>query len=156
MKYLLQIIAAAIYILIGRNFASDELRPEFVGNGLILVITLIVVEAGYDIYKNWNRLLLVLHCSYLAVRGRSIRISMSYQYRIKVKDKYLLVKNSNWNHYQFVGGKYKRLQNTQAFLQREFEARDDLKLQTTGLMKDDFALFLSGTCHGFFIYRRHH
>ena len=67
---------------------------------------------------------------------------MSYQFRIKINDKYLLVKNSNWKHYQFVGGKYKRLKQSQAFLQNEFEARDDLKLQTTGLMKDDFALFI--------------
>jgi hypothetical protein len=142
MKYILQIVAATIFILIGKNFASDELRPEFVGNGLILFITLIIVELGYDIYSNWNRLKLVLHSYYLALRGKSIRFSMSYQYRIKINDKYLLVKNSNWNHYQLVGGKYKRHQQTQTFLQSEFEARDDLKLQTTGLMKDDFALFI--------------
>jgi hypothetical protein len=142
MKYILQIAAAIIFILIGKHFASDELRPEFVGNGFILLITLLVVELGYDIYRNWRRLKLIIHCYYLAVVGQSIRFSMSYLYRIKVKDKYLLVKSSNWNHYQFVGGKYKRLQQTQAFLQSEFEARDDLKLQTTGLMKDDFALFI--------------
>jgi SMODS-associated NUDIX domain len=142
MKYLLQIIAAIIFIFAGKNFTSDELRPEFVGNGLILLITLIVVELGYDIYKNWRRLKLVTHCCYLGILNKTIRFSMSYQYRIKVNDKYLLVKNSNWNHYQFVGGKYKRLKQTQSFLQREFDARDDFKLQTTGLMKDDFALFI--------------
>lgn len=142
MKYILQIVAAIIFILIGKNYASDELRPEFIGNGLILIITLVVVELGYDIYKNWKRLKLVLSCYYLSLRGQSIRFSMAYQYRIKIFDKYLLVKNSNWNHYQFVGGKYKRHMQSQAFLQREFEARDDLKLQTTGLMKDDFALFI--------------
>jgi SMODS-associated NUDIX domain len=142
MKYVLQIIAAIIFIIIGKSFASDELRPEFVGNGLILLLTLIIVELGYDIYKNWKRIKLVTHCFYLSLLGQSIRFSMSYQYRIKIQDKYLLVKNSNWNHYQFVGGKYKRLKQTQGFLQSEFEARDDFKLQTSGLMKDDFALFI--------------
>ena len=66
---------------------------------------------------------------------------MSYQYRIKIKDKYLLVKNSNWNHYQLVGGKYKRNKFTHQILSG-FDAKDDLKLETTGLKKDDLAVFI--------------
>lgn len=142
MKYILQIIAAIILIFIGNKSSDQNLGPELVGHGVGLVITLIIIDWGYYIYKNKNRLLLVLHCKYLEMRGETIRFSMSYQYRIKVKDKYLLVKNSNWNIYQFVGGKYKRLKDTQKFLQDEFKARDDFQLQTTGLMKDDFALFI--------------
>ncbi len=141
MKYLLQIIVAIIFILIGRHFASDELRPEFVGSGLTLLISLLIVELGYDIYKNWNRLYLIVKCWMLARQGQYVRFSMSYQYRIKINDKYLLVKNSNFNHYQLVGGKYKRNKFTYQIL-KDFNAKDDLKLQTTGLMKDDLAVYI--------------
>jgi hypothetical protein len=56
--------------------------------------------------------------------------------------KYLLVKNANFGHFQLVGGKYKRLKESQSFLKSEFKAMDDLKLPNKGLMKDDFAIFI--------------
>lgn len=67
---------------------------------------------------------------------------MAYLYIIKIDDKYLLVKNFNYGHYQLVGGKYKRFERTQSILQNDFNAIDDLKLPNSGGMKDDFALFL--------------
>lgn len=119
----------------------NELSPHLIAAGVILIVTVLIVDIGYSIYKNWKRLSLVLTCNWLALQKQYIRFSMSYQYRIKVKDKFLLVKNSNWNHYQFVGGKYKRLKSTQAIL-TGFGAKDDIKLQTSGAMKDDFAVFI--------------
>lgn len=141
MKYILQIIAALVFIVIGKYGVSDELRPEFVGTGLAILISLIIIELGYDIYKNWNRFSLVVRCKILSLKGEYVRFSMSYQYRIKVNDKYLLVKNSNFNHYQLVGGKYKRNQYTYQIL-KSFEAKDDLKMKTDGLMKDDLAVYI--------------
>ena len=67
---------------------------------------------------------------------------MSYLYRIKINDKYLLVKNNNYGHYQLVGGKYKILSDTRSLLIKEFDAIDDPKLPNKGLMKDDFALYI--------------
>lgn len=141
MKYILQIITAITLIVIGYYFASDELRPEFVGGGLTLFITFFTIEVVYDIYENYDRITLILKCKWLAHKKQYIRFSMSYQYRIKINDKYLLVKNSNWNFYQHIGGKYKRLPITQKIL-ADFKAKDDLKLRTTGLMKDDLAVFV--------------
>jgi SMODS-associated NUDIX domain len=141
MKYILQIITAAILIVVGKYFVSDELRPEFIGGGLTLFISFLIIEAGYDIYENYRRITLVLKCKWLAHKRQYIRFSMSYQYRIIINDEYLLVKNSNWNFYQHVGGKYKRLPVTQKIL-KDLGATDDLKLKTTGLMKDDLAVFI--------------
>lgn len=142
MKYILQITVALIFILLGKYVLPVELSGNFISEGIVFFITFFFVDFGYEIYKNWNRKLLVVRCWWLGIKKQYIRFSMSYLYRIKVNDKYLLVKNSNWNHFQFVGGKYKRLPQTQGFLQGEFEAKDDLKMQTTGLMKDDFAIFI--------------
>lgn len=141
MRYIIQIILGIILIVVLPRFFSDELKPELIGSGIVIIVTLIVVEWGYAAYANRKRLLLVIQCCWLSIRGKYIRFSMSYLYRIKVNDKYLLVKNSNWGHYQFVGGKYKRNSYTQHIL-LDMEAKDDLKLQTTGLMKDDLAVFI--------------
>lgn len=141
MKYTLQIIAAVVLIVIGKYYLSDELRPEFVGSGLVMLIVLLAVELVYDIVINYNRIWLVIRCWWLGLLGGHVRFSMSYLYRIKVNDKYLLVKNSNWDHYQHVGGKYKRLGLTQKIL-NDFGATDDLKLPTNGLKKDDLAVFV--------------
>lgn len=141
MKYVLQILAAIILIVIGRYYSSDELRPEFLGGGLTALIVLILVEATYDVIQNYGWLMLSLRTKLLALTGKYVRFSMAYQYRIKVSDKYLLVKNSNWDFFQHVGGKYKRFALTQKVL-KDFEAKDDLKMKTTGLMKDDLAVFV--------------
>jgi hypothetical protein len=139
MNYLLQIVVAIISIFIGKYFVDENLSPEFIGGGIIALVT-ILFGAIYDAYVNRYRFWLIVKCKLLS-KTEYIRFSMSYQYRIKVKDKYLLVKNSNFNHYQLVGGKYKRNQYTYQIL-KAFEAKDDLKLKTDGLMKDDLAVYI--------------
>lgn len=141
MKYLLQVIAATILIVAGRFFIGEDLRPEFIGAGMVMLVLLICVEVTYDIIANWKRLKLVIYCWFLGLREEYVRFSMSYLYRIKVDDKYLLVKNSTWGHYQHVGGKYKRIALTQKIL-NDFDAIDDIKMPTNGLKKDDLAVFV--------------
>ncbi|WP_343748008.1 hypothetical protein [Fluviicola sp.] len=139
-KYLLQILAAVVFLWIS-YYTNPSLKSEFLGQGIGLFVILFVVELGGDVLKHHKRIGLVFRSWYLAIRGKHIRFSMSYVYRIQVNDKYLLVKNSNWNFYQPVGGKYKRLPVTRQIL-KQFEATDDLKLSTNGLKKDDLAVFI--------------
>ena len=141
MKYLLQIISAVILYCLGKYFFHDELSPHFIAGGVIIFVSVICIDLAYDICKNWNRLYLLVRCWILSWNDTYIRFSMSYQYRIKINDKYLLVKNSNNGFFQHVGGKYKRLTFTHKIL-NDFEAKDDLKLPTAGLMKDDLAVFI--------------
>lgn len=141
-RYLIKFCLGVILIIVGCYFTLDNLQPEIIGAGILLLIDLFILDALYDLVSNRKRILLVLKCKYLSFNNQYIRFSMSYLYRIKVNDKYLLVRSSNFPHYQFVGGKYKRLPGTQSFLQAEFDAQDDLKLSTSGLMKDDYALFI--------------
>lgn len=141
MKYILQLIAALIFLFLGWFIKDENLKTEFLGNAGAIIIILLVVELGYDIYINFGRLKLIFHCWRLSCKDEYIRFSMSYQYRIRINDKYLLVKNNNWNFYQHVGGKYKRNAHTAKVLS-DFGFRDDLKLSTTGRMKDDLAVFI--------------
>jgi hypothetical protein len=142
MKYIIKIILGIILIIIGKSFVSNVLKPEFLGGGIILLLTIVFEDFITDIILNWKKVSLKIHCFWLSLRKQDIRFSMSYLYRIKIDDKFLLVKSSNFPHYQFVGGKYKRLPNFQTYLQTTFDARDDFKLSTQGLMKDDFAIFI--------------
>ena len=105
----------------------------------LLVLAELIIEF---IISNRKRLGLIIYCKWLSLKSQKIRFSMSYLYRIKVDDKYLLVKNNNFGHYQLVGGKYKLLKGTKSLIQNRFNAIDDPKLPNKDLMKDDFALFI--------------
>lgn len=142
MKYLFQLLLGVVLIILGYTISSDELRPGFVSSGIVLILGMLFTDLIYETIKNRKRIKLILHCKYLALKKQTIRFSMSYLYRIKISDKYLLVKNSNFGHYQLVGGKYKRLSETQSFLKNEFGAMDDIKLPNEGLTKNDFAIFV--------------
>ena len=141
-RKLLQAALAIGLLIYGYFFLSgSNLQPEFIGAGVIGLLSLIALLLE-TIIVNRQRLVLIIYSNWLGLRGQRIRFSMSYLYRIKVDDKYLLVKNNNFPHYQLVGGKYKILEGTRSFLQNEFDAIDDPKLPNKDLMKDDFALFI--------------
>ena len=142
MRNILQLVAVIVLLIIGSiGVFNDDLSRSLLVAGIIALIPLTLLIL-YDVFLNRKRIWLILHCFWLRLCGKKIRFSMSYLYRIKVNDKYLLVKNSNFGHYQLVGGKYKRLDVTQSILKKEFDASDDLKLSTSGQMKDDFALYI--------------
>lgn len=141
-RKIIQAILAIGLLIYGYFFLPDsDLRPKFIGSGVLGLFALLALLIE-SIIINRKRLGLMIYCQWLSLRKQRIRFSMSYLYRIKVDDKYLLVKNSNFPHYQLVGGKYKILDGTRSFLQKEFEAIDDPKLPNKDLMKDDFALFI--------------
>ena len=142
MEFILKIVFILTLIIIGLNI-DDSLKPEFIGGGIILFISTMLIDGIGFIIRNWGKLKFVLHTKILAIKGNYIRVSMAYQYRIKVKDKYLLVKNSNpnWKWYQHVGGKYKRIEETQKVL-KDWDATDDIKMNTVGLKKGDLAVFI--------------
>ena len=140
-RYIIKFCLGIILIIVGCYFVSDSLQPEIIGAGILLLVDLIILDALYDLITNWKRVFLVMKCKYLGFKNQYIRFSMSYLYRIKVKDKYLLVKSSNFHHYQLVGGKYKRLKGTQSLLRKEFDAKDDVNCKILFLANAFLTLF---------------
>lgn len=141
-RRIIQALTAIGFIVYGYfKMAGSEYQKDVVVFGIIGLATLLELLIEHLII-NRKRLILLLYVYYLAVKKENIRFSMSYLYIIKVDDEYLLVRNSNYGHYQLVGGKYKRLKGTQSLLKEKFEAMDDLKLPNKNLMKDDFAIFI--------------
>ena len=137
-KFSVEVIVSLLLLLAGYWSNQPFLESGFSQAGLITLITFI----STFVVTNFSRLRLSLYLFWLALSKQRVRFSMAYLYLIKVEDKYLLVKNFNFGHYQLVGGKYKRFERTQSILSNDFDARDDLKLANSGGMKDDFALFI--------------
>lgn len=70
-----------------------------------------------------------------------IRISFAYLYRIKISDKYLLVKNERGTgKYQPVGGVYKLKGNEKIELKNRFLVKDDNKVSIDESSRDDYRL----------------
>jgi hypothetical protein len=137
-SFLLGLIGLLSILFVNHNDSKQLIRSLSLG-----LIIGGIVEFLVFLFENKKRIILLLKICWLTIIHESIRFSMSYQYIIKVKDKYLLVKNSNpnWNWYQHVGGKYKRLEETQILLQK-FEAKEDIKMKTYELKKGDLAVFI--------------
>lgn len=72
-----------------------------------------------------------------------IRISFAYLYRIKVADKYLLIKNERGTgKYQPVGGVYKLKENETIELKNRYHVIDDDKVSIDSSSHDDYRLKL--------------
>lgn len=70
-----------------------------------------------------------------------IRVSFAYLYRIKVGDKYLLVKNERGTgKYQPVGGVYKFEENEKLELKNRFQVKDDNKISIDESSRNDYRL----------------
>ncbi|TYB73016.1 hypothetical protein ES676_09670 [Bizionia saleffrena] len=141
-RKIIQALIAIGFIIIGYTKLEGAIfQKEVIWYGIAGLLTLIGLLLEF-IYTNRKRLRVSIFSKYLALRGKKIRFSMSYLYRIEVEGKYLLVKNNNYGHFQLVGGKYKILEDTRSKLKTDFGAMDDPKLPNSGIMKDDFALFI--------------
>lgn len=72
-----------------------------------------------------------------------VRISFAYLYRIKVGNKYLLVKNERGTgKYQPVGGVYKLFGNEKLELKNIYQVKDDDKISIDESSRDDYRLRL--------------
>lgn len=70
-----------------------------------------------------------------------IRVSFAYLYRIKISNKYLLVKNERGTgKYQPVGGVYKLKGNERIELKNRFFVKDDNKVSIDESSRDDYRL----------------
>ncbi|MCB0632747.1 MAG: hypothetical protein R2824_24175 [Saprospiraceae bacterium] len=106
-KNILQVGAGTIFFIWGNWFAESDLRPELLGMA-IGIIAALSIELIYFLYTERYFLQLYLNCLILK-RNSELRLSIAYIFKIEVRGKYLLVKNSRFNipTYQPVGGVYK-------------------------------------------------
>jgi hypothetical protein len=77
-------------------------------------------------------------------RNKDVRLSISYLFRIKIKGKYLLVKNRKYDYYQLVGGAYKTLPGVKKVFDK-YKVKPDRRFHTdNGVAKNDLRFTLPG------------
>jgi len=77
-------------------------------------------------------------------RKSYVRLSISYLFRIRVKGKYLLVRNGRGDYYQLVGGAYKTLPGAESVFDR-YKVITDSRFETDhGIAKNDLRFRVPG------------
>ncbi|MBK9420927.1 MAG: hypothetical protein IPN44_07725 [Flavobacteriales bacterium] len=103
----------------------------------------IVLLGLLSFLQNVHRLWFYFQTTVL-LRNEEIRLSIAYLYRIKVDDKYLLVKNTRRELFQPVGGVYKTLPGSEKIF-RELDIRPDRHINTElGIAKGDLRVHVPG------------
>ncbi len=112
--------------------------------GIILGCSLPAIwHSIQDIFDttNWKLTQRKLKRNGLITDETIIRISFAYLYRIKVGNKYLLVKNERGTEkYQPVGGVYKLKKNEKIELKNRYRVKDDNKVSIDESSRDDYRL----------------
>lgn len=86
----------------------------------------------------------ILFKTKVLLKNKDVRISISYLFRIKVKDHYLLVKNRTGNYYQLVGGAYKRYESSENVF-KKYQIKSDRQFHTDhGIAKNDLRFRVPG------------
>lgn len=144
-RYIIIALISVVYLLTIAIFFEDQVQSDFwltvsvaLTTGILAPFIAWLVDG---ILINITNIKLWFQTQIL-YRRASIRFSLSYIFRIRVNDKYLLVKNSKWNFYQPVGGVYKVLPGELSRLQENYKIELDKKLPTDGILKDDLRVFV--------------
>jgi hypothetical protein len=127
-------------IIVGDNLKNNTLLQNTIAVACSIMAPILVYFVD-QLLTNIKRLN-IWYLSKIKYRKKSIRVSMSYQYRIRVNDRYLLVKNSTWDFYQHVGGVYKVLSGDEGFLKDSFGWELDKKMRTSGEKHNDLRGFI--------------
>lgn len=113
-------------------------------SGIVLGFSLpAVVTTFQDLTDttNWKEAQRKLQRGKIIKRDTIVRISFAYLFRIKLGDKYFLVKNErNTNKFQPVGGVYKLKDNEKTELKNLFHIMDDNKVLIDESSRNDYRL----------------
>ncbi len=110
--------------------------------GLLLPYTFEKIQDCTDV-SQWQVSLRKLLRGKIIKKETLIRISFAYLYRIKVDDKYLLVKNARGTQkFQPIGGAYKYNKSEKMYLAKEFYVVDDNKIPIDKGSRNDYRLYV--------------
>ena len=131
-------ISFLIACVVGCFIVTDETwRGAYIGG--MLSTMLVIIES---IISNGKYIELLLQ-SKIIYRRKLIRFSISYLYKIKVNDRYLLVKGKRIDQYQPVGGVYKRHSEARTFF-NSLNVLADNSMPIDSASKDDLRVRVKG------------
>lgn len=136
-RILFYVIALVLCILLCLLFAGKYLLVSLA----IGVASAIVFSFLDSFIINSDKLLYLWYS--VRYRNNDIRLSVSYLFRIKIDQDYLLISGNRYKQYQPVGGVIKRLPSSTRFFQ-DIGARDDKCLPIDEKSKDDLRIRIKG------------
>lgn len=94
------------------------------------------------LFDNKKNICVAIHSKLLW--NTNIRVSISYLFKIKIDQKYLLIKGARIQQYQPVGGVFKMLESSSE-IKKKFELIDDDSIPLDETRKDDLRVRLKGS-----------
>ncbi|MGE8537060.1 MAG: hypothetical protein ACN6OJ_20960 [Chryseobacterium sp.] len=136
---LAKITLPIILLLIGLFDKENFFESSFTRAAVIIILTLLV----NFLYDHWSELGFFFKTKIL-YRNKEIRLSISYLFRIKVDNEYLLVKSRTREYYQPVGGCYKTLPGAEKIYDK-LNIKPDRKFEIEkGIAKNDLRVYVEG------------
>ena len=127
-----------------------EIKDWPVGSSIAGLMLGFVLPALYRVFQDlfdtedWKATQRKLERGGFLKKDTMVRISFAYLYRIKIGNKYLLVRNARGTgKYQPVGGVYKLLGNEKIELKNLYQVADDDKISIDESSRNDYRLRLS-------------
>lgn len=112
-------------------------------NLLIELVGGIILYGLLQLLQNIKQLKFYYQTRFL-YRKKDIRLSLAYLYRIKIDNKYLLVKSNHRDYFQPVGGAYKTLPGSEKIFEK-LDVKSDRLIETEkGIAKGDLRVFVKG------------
>jgi len=93
------------------------------------------------LFNNKKNICVAIHSKLLW--NTDIRVSISYLFKIKIDQRYLLIKGGRIQQYQPVGGVFKLLESSSE-IKKKFELIDDDSIPLDETRKDDLRVRLKG------------
>ena len=128
-----------LLIIIGFFDKRNIFDSAYFRGGITIILTLFV----NFLYNNWGKLGFYFSTK-IVNRNKEIRLSISYLFRIKVENKYLLIKSGKRDYYQPVGGCYKTLPGSEKIFEK-LDVKRDRNFETDkGIAKNDLRVRVKG------------
>jgi hypothetical protein len=115
--YLAAFVAGAISLA----FIDPSTTPFILVTGAMIALVVPLLD---ELVTNRRDIRLTWYCARYA--NQSVRLSVSYLFRIKVDNSYLLIRGRRWPQFQPVGGVYKYIEGAKGFLSDIGTRPDDL------------------------------
>ena len=140
-----------VIIVLGTIFLINRTGDVWYLALLVVPLTIIYEDTTSKLYAeiksffgedNWKKSQRELEKKGVLHEETRIRISFAYLFRIKIDDKYFLVRNTRTKKYQPVGGAYKFNETEAQYLSENFSFEYDEYIIVDEITKRDYRLFI--------------
>lgn len=136
-----KLLKLTIFSLIVYASISLDIIPSGLINELAGAVAAAIILYIADTLLEWDYRTVWIKCLWLRLIKRNVRVSMSYQIKIRHNDRLVLVPVSKGKYWQLVGGKYKYTSKSKSYIDSITQGVDP-NFNDTSTRKQDLALMV--------------